>query len=283
MSAPEQGPGGQPRSPFAPADAGQPPDLRPAVESSARWVRVRFGGRIVAESRRTLLLRQYHRDPHLPTGHHLPTYYFPLRDVRREALVAEEAAGADGEVCWFSVRVGDRLARNAAWIVEAPPPSLAPLAGYVSFAWGRMDAWYEEEEQVFVHARDPHKRVDVMASSRHVRVVVAGQTVAESRRPHLLFETSLPTRYYLPPDDVRLDLLDPSGRRTHCPYKGVASYWTVRAGGRVAQDLVWSYQDPIPECPKIKGLMCFFNEHVDLHVDGELQPRPRTPWSSPEK
>ena len=130
-----------------------------------------------------------------------------------------------------------------------------------------------------VHPRDPYHRVDVLNSSRHVKVVIDGTVVAETRRPRLLFETSLPTRYYVPKADVRLDLLEPTDTVTQCPYKGRASYWSVRVGNEVRKDLVWGYPFPIPECSKIENLMCFYNEHVDIYVDGELQERPRTPWS----
>jgi uncharacterized protein (DUF427 family) len=140
-----------------------------------------------------------------------------------------------------------------------------------------MDAWFEEEEQVFEHPRDPYHRVDVIQSSREVRVEIGGKVVAESRRPRLLFETNLPTRYYLPVEDVRMDLLEPTDTTSVCPYKGTASYWRMQAGGR---DVAWSYQDPISECPKIRGLIAFFNERVDaLSVDGELQEKPKTTWS----
>jgi uncharacterized protein (DUF427 family) len=133
--------------------------------------------------------------------------------------------------------------------------------------------------EVFVHAKDPTKRVDVLPSERHVRVEIAGEPVAESRRPHALFETTLPTRWYLPADDVRWDLLEPSDTVTQCPYKGTARYWSVRAGGELYRDVVWSYPDPIPECPRIAGLICFFNEKVDVTVDGVREERPVTPWS----
>jgi uncharacterized protein (DUF427 family) len=106
-------------------------------------------------------------------------------------------------------------------------------------------------------------------SSRHVRVLVNGEAVAETTRPKLLFETGLPTRYYIPPEVVREELLVPSDTNTQCPYKGVASYWSVDAGGGRVEDLVWSYQEPIPEAGKIRGHLCFFNERVDLEVDGE--------------
>jgi uncharacterized protein (DUF427 family) len=153
------------------------------------------------------------------------------------------------------------------------------LEGYIALYWHKMDNWFEEEEEVFVHARDPYKRVDAMPSSRQVRVVVDGVTVAETERPVLLFETTLPTRYYIPVADVHMDYLTPTDSHTRCPYKGIASYWSVSAGDKVYKDLVWSYLDPIPECPKIKGLLSFFNEKVDLYVDGELQERPKSYWS----
>src|SRR5262245_21765606 len=125
-----------------------------------------------------------------------------------------------------------------------------------------MDAWYEEDDEIFVHPRDPHHRVDVLHSSRHVQVVALGEMVADSRRPSLLFETGLPTRYYIPRADVRMSLLVPSDSHTQCPYKGIASYYSVRVGNRLARDLAWTYRFPIPECPKIEDLVCFYNEQV---------------------
>jgi uncharacterized protein (DUF427 family) len=121
--------------------------------------------------------------------------------------------------------------------------------------------------------------VDILASSRHVRVEVDGVTVADSVRPRILFETGLPPRYYLPLPDVRTELLTPSGTRTHCPYKGTAGYWSVDTGHGTRPDLAWIYRSPLPESQKIAGLACFYNEKVDLYVDGELQERPRSPFS----
>jgi uncharacterized protein (DUF427 family) len=145
-----------------------------------------------------------------------------------------------------------------------------------------MDAWFEEDDEVYVHARDPYKRVDVLHSSRPVRVVVGGEVVAETRRPWLLFETGLPTRYYLSKADVRMDWLVPSDTETRCPYKGLASYYSVLIGSTLVRDIAWCYRHPIPECSKIENLICFFNERVDLYVDAALQPKPRTRWSPPE-
>jgi uncharacterized protein (DUF427 family) len=127
--------------------------------------------------------------------------------------------------------------------------------------------------------RSSNHRVDVLKSSRHVKVSVSGEVVAETERPKILFETGLPPRYYIPPEDVREEALVPSNKETQCPYKGVASYYSVEAGSRRMEDLVWYYLEPIPEAAKIKGHLAFFNEKVDLEVDGEEQERPQTQWS----
>jgi uncharacterized protein (DUF427 family) len=142
-----------------------------------------------------------------------------------------------------------------------------------------IDHWFEEAEEVFVHPRDPYHRHDILDSSRHVKVSVNGEVLAETERPKVLFETGLPLRYYIPPEDVREEALLRSEKTTRFPYKGVASYWSVEVGGDRVEDLIWSYQDPIPEAAKIKGLLAFFNEKVDLEVDGEVQERPKTQWS----
>lgn len=241
----------------------------PNAERSERWVRVRFGGLTVADSKHPVLLLQYGPGA-------LPTYFFARGDVRTDLL--SDPQERDGRR-FFTVRAGDRVAPQAAWVYVSPPPGLELLDGHITFDWEAADAWLEEDEQVFTHARDPHKRVDVMESSRRVEVSVAGEVIADTRRPRLLFETHLPTRYYLPREDVRLDLLLPSPSITRCPYKGIATYWSVRAGGDIHEDLAWTYEDPIPENPKIRELIAFFNERVDLRVDGEPLTRPSTPWS----
>ena len=249
---------------------------QPFVEASPRRVRVKFGGTVIADSKRPLLLAQY--GPGQFPGY-LPTYYFPQEDVRMDALVTTAPIREDDVVSYRTIHIGDHVANDAAWIVLNPTADFARLHNYVSFNWDTMEAWYEEEEEVFVHARDPHGRVDVLASARHVRVMVAGEIVAETHRPYLLFETGLPTRYYIPGEDVRMDLLARTTHTSRCPYKGIADYWSVMVGDQVVENIVWSYTKPIPENPKIKDLFCFFNERVDLYVDGELQPRPLTPWS----
>jgi uncharacterized protein (DUF427 family) len=241
-------------------------------EGSPRWVRVQFNGETVADSKRVKLLHE---------SGHLPVYYFPEEDIRMDLLQESEhrtSCPFKGEASYWSVRVGNKVAENTAWSYPEPVESCPPIAGYLAFYWPMMDHWYEEDEEVFVHPRDPYHRVDILESSRHVRVSLNGEILAETERPKILFEAGLPARYYIPPEDVRQDVLLKSEKTTRCPYKGVASYWSVEVGGERVEDLVWSYQDPIPEAAKIKGLLSFFNESVDLEVDGEEQERPKTQW-----
>jgi len=237
-------------------------------ESSPRWVRVQFGGEFIADTRQALLVWNFN---------HIPVYFFPRADVR-EAFLAPTGR-SHPERTTYHVTVNGRTAENAAYRYTNPEGEREVLKEYVAFRWNKMDTWYEEAEQVFVHARDPHTRVDVVESTRHVQIVVDGVTVADTTRPFLLFETNLPTRYYIPREDVRMELLTPSDSHTQCPYKGIASYYSVNVGDRTLHDLAWYYPDPIAEQPKIKDLLAFYNEKVDIYVDGELEPRPRTFWS----
>jgi len=139
--------------------------------------------------------------------------------------------------------------------------------------------WLEEDEPVYGHPRDPYTRIDALRSSRHVRVELDGVLLAESTRPTILFETGLPARYYLPLSDVRMELLEPSDNRTLCPYKGWASYWHLVVDGKRYEDYVWTYRTPLPESQQIIGLACFYNEKVDLIVDGRRIDRPKTKFS----
>ena len=250
------------------------PDYRIAFERSPRRVRVQFNGEWVADSTAAHLLFE---------TRHLPIYYFPRADVRMDLLRATEHhtyCPYKSTASYWSIAVGDRLSENAVWGYPEPFAEVAAIANYVAFYWDRVDHWFEEDDEIFVHARDPYKRVDVVNSSRRVTVIVGGETVADTTRARFLFETRLPARYYIPPEDVRMDLLVPSEKITACPYKGTARYHSVKIADRIFPDIVWSYPEPIPECPKIKGSLCFFNEHVDeILLDGVALPRPVTPWS----
>ncbi len=238
-------------------------------------MRVIFAATFIADTKRALLVWE----PPRPT----PVYYFPKEDVRASVLVPsshKRPSPTMGEASYWDVHVDDRVAPSAAWTYLSSPPGTPDVSAYVAFKWDMMDAWFEEDDEVFVHPRDPHHRVDVMNSSRHVRVEIAGVTVADSKRPRLLFETSLPVRYYLPKQDVRMELLTPSATVTHCPYKGTTVHWHFDKSGERIDDVAWTYHLPTPTCEKIADLLAFYNERVDaVYVDDELQPVPLTPWS----
>lgn len=240
------------------------------VEHGAKRVRAVLGGEVVAD---TTNVRLVWEKPHYPT------YYFPAADVRADALAdtGETRERPAGTAHQFDVHAGGRTAPGAAQRFDDSPVAL--LAGTVRLSWQAMDAWFEEDEEVYVHPRDPYTRVDVLQSSRHVRVEVDGVTVADSHQPRMLFETGLPPRFYLPKTDVRMDLLSPTDTATRCPYKGTASYYAVRGGAGRRDDLAWWYQHPTLEASKVAGYVCFYDEQVDTYVDGELRPRPETPFS----
>jgi uncharacterized protein (DUF427 family) len=240
------------------------------VEQGAKRVRAYLAGRLVADTKRPFLVWE------IP---YYPAYYVPLADVVAdlEPTGKTEHSPSRGEAQILDVRVPGATSGSAA--KRYPDSPLEPLRDLVRLEWAAMDEWLEEDEPVYTHPRDPYKRVDILASSRHVRVEVDGVTVADSARSHILYETGLPPRYYLPLPDVRTELLSASDTVSHCPYKGTAGYWSVDTGHGVRQDLVWIYRSPLPESQKVAGLACFYNEKVDLYVDGELQDRPRSPFS----
>ena len=206
------------------------------TSQSPRQVRVVFGGETIAESKRVQLLRE---------DGVLPVYYFPRQDVRMNLLLPTEHKSScpyKGEASYWTARSGARVAENAAWSYVNPLPEAVGIRECIAFYWNQMDAWYEEEEQVFAHARDPYKRVDVLPSSRHVRIVLGGLTIVDTRRPQLVLETGMPIRYYIPEQDVQMELLEPTETTTRCAYKGKATYWSATIGERVFKNIVWSYR-----------------------------------------
>lgn len=221
---------------------------------------------MLADSRRALLLVWYGPG-------RLPTYVLPEGDVRTDLL----SPGGDG--AFDAVLPDGTVLAGVARRMDGLGGRLRAAAGGWTFAWDGRVRWFEEATEVFVHPRDPRHRVDALASDRHVVVEVDGEVLADTTRPVALFETSLPVRWYLPREDVRTEALEPSDLVTRCPYKGTTTFFGVRAGGKLRADLAWSYPDPLAECSAITGRVCFFNEHVDLIVDGERVPRPFTPWS----
>jgi uncharacterized protein (DUF427 family) len=257
----------RPEAPEPSTNGGSPPGRRGQVrvERGAKRVRAYLGGAVVVDSITPLLVWE---------APYYPTYYF---DVRAD-LVAD--CGADlhspsrGDGQTLSVLAGGSRALGAAARYEDSP--IDELCGTVRLQWDAMEAWFEEDEQVYTHPRDPYTRVDILASSRSVKVLLDGLVLADSTSPRLLFETGLPTRYYLPRTHARMDLLEHSPTVTHCPYKGRAETWNVRSGETLHEDLAWSYPAPLPESQKVAGLIAFYDEKLDIEVDGVLQERPRT-------
>ena len=231
-------------------------------EDFPRRVRAVLGGEVVADSENAKMLHE--------TGH-LPLYYFPYEDVNWELLEKTDHTTHcpfKGDAAYWSVKAGDREAENAVWGYPEPLEQSPWLAGYVSIYFDAMDRWMEEDEEVTVHPRDPYHRIDVRESSRHVKIMVGGETVAETDRPMVLFETGLPPRYYVPPEDVKGELLEESDTRTHCPYKGAASYRSVAVNGDKVEDAAFFYPEPLPEAEKVEGYLCFLGDGVETEVAG---------------
>lgn len=206
-----------------------------------------------------------------------PQYYIPLADVAAGLLVDEghQQRLRRGTVQLHGLQVGDISRPYAARVHTAE--SLPGLSGMVRFEWDSLDAWFEEDERVFVHPRNPYTRVDAVRSTRTVRVELDGLVLAESASPVMVFETGLPTRYYLNRTQVDLRHFQVSDTRTECPYKGRTSeYWSVVAGAAVHPDLAWSYQFPTVALLPIAGLIAFYNEKVDIFLDGSALQRPVT-------
>lgn len=232
---------------------------RVRVEPGAKRIRAYLGGRVVADTMHPLLVWE---------KPYYPAYYVPAEDVRAELVPTGEAAHSPsrGDAEHADVRVGDTTAPGGAQVVTSSP--IDELQGHVRLDWSAMDAWFEEDEQVYTHPRDPYTRVDILASSRRARVLHGDVVLANSVHTHALFETGLPTRWYFPKVDVRMDLLEPSPSVTHCPYKGQAAYYSLRAGDAAIDDVAWWYPSPLPESAKIAGMVAFYPDRVMLEVEG---------------
>jgi uncharacterized protein (DUF427 family) len=246
------------------------------VELGAKRVRAYVAGVAIADTVRPLYVWE---------TPFYPSYYLPAADVRTDLLDRTSTvthSPSRGDAVHFTVRVDRDERVDAAWQYGASP--IEELRDHIRFDWDAMDAWFEEDEEVFTHARSPYVRVDILPTSRHVRVELNGIVLADSPRARVLFETGLCPRWYLPKVDVRMDLLVATDKASHCPYKGQAEYWSVRSGDEFAEDeleenVAWSYRTPLPESERIAGYVAFFDERVDLFVDGERQPRPKTRFS----
>ena len=242
-------------------------------EPTEKRVRALIGDEVAVDSTRATLVWEPRRV--------VPSYAVPVDDIRAawELIAAEPVDPPEGilhpgiafaahTAAGEPVTIGGR--DGAGFLLDDER-----LGGHIVLDFGAFDGWLEEDEPIVSHPYDPYHRVDVRRSTRHVRIELDGVVIAESTRPVLLFETSLPLRIYLPREDLRL-ALHPSERRTVCPYKGRASYWSVEVGGELVEDLAWSYEEPLPSVGAIAGLVAFWNERVDVVLDGEPRERPRT-------
>ncbi|WP_220794404.1 DUF427 domain-containing protein [Nocardioides pelophilus] len=247
------------------------------TEPTDKWIRGYVGTTLLVDSKDALLFWEQLRP--------VPAYAFPRADVRTDLLQpsATPRSGRShypphGPVsAWYDVVTEGRVIEHAAWVRDDPK-----ISDRIVLSWepGVIDRWLEEDEEVIVHPRDPHARVEALASSRHVRVSLGGTVLADSHSPVLLFETGLPTRYYLPREDVRLDVLTPTTNRSACPYKGFAEeYWSL-PGVEEGDNVAWSYAAPFRAVERIAGRIAFYNEVVDITVDGAEQIRPRSPFST---
>ena len=238
------------------------------VEAAPRRVRAELGGSVVFDTIRALYVWEWPN---------YPQYYIPLADVDGAVLVDEfhVVRSRRGEARGYGLRVGELTRAKAAKVYGAG--ARAGLESTVRFEWEALDAWFEEDEQVFVHPRNPYTRVDALRSTRHVRVELDGVVLAESSSPVMVFETGLPTRYYFDRAAVDFTHLVATQTQTSCPYKGNTSgYWSVRVGSEVRSDLAWAYDFPTRQLQPIAGLIAFYNEKVDVSVDGVPLERPTT-------
>jgi uncharacterized protein (DUF427 family) len=230
-----------------------------------RRVRGFKDGELVVDSKRVHMLHE---------SRHLPVWYFPREDVRVELLRETEHTTHcpwKGDSRYYALDDVEK----AAWTYPEPIAGMERLRDLVAFHFDALDEWLEEDEPVVGHPRDPFHRIDVNRSSRHVKVTLDGQTLAESDRPLALFETGLPPRWYLPREDVNMELLEPSETRTVCAYKGQAATFSSSA----QEDVAWTYAEPAWEVAPIRDRIAFYDEFVDIEVDGESQERPTTPFS----
>lgn len=223
------------------------------VEQGQFRIRALLGGAPVLDTTHPLLVWE---------KPYYPQYYIPREDVLAELFPTGEARADDqlGVAVTYDVVSTAGKAEGGAWQY---PSGAESLRGLVRFDWDSMDSWFAEDEEIFTHPRDPYTRVDILPSSRTVRVELDGVVIAESRKALLLAETGLPMRWYLPKTDVRMDALRPTDKSTHCPYKGQAEYWTISVGGPELRDAVWSYRTPLPESERIAGHLSFWPERSE--------------------
>jgi uncharacterized protein (DUF427 family) len=241
------------------------------VEPVPRRIRAMLGGEVVLDTTAALYVWE---------SPNYPQYYIPVADVKPGVLVDEQHVQKlrRGTARRHGLRAGDISRPGSARVYTGDAAS--GLARTVRFNWDALDAWFEEDEEVFVHPRSPYTRVDALRSTRAARIELEGAVLAESSSPVLVFETGLPTRYYFNRTEVNFEYLLPSATVSSCPYKGqTTGYWSVRAGQSVHPDLAWAYDFPTRQLLPIAGLIAFYNEKVDVTIGGQRLERPVTHFS----
>jgi uncharacterized protein (DUF427 family) len=235
------------------------------IEPAPRRVRGLLAGQVVFDTQRAVYVWEWPN---------YPQYYIPVDDVRPGFLVDENRVQ---QLKRGSARRHGLVAGTVSRPGSARLYTSEPLAGMIRFDWDALDAWFEEDEQIFVHPRNPYVRVDAIRSTRAVRIELEGEVLAESGSPVMVFETGLPTRYYFNRTEVHFSHLQASDTVTRCPYKGTTTgYWSVRIGDGLHTDLAWSYDFPTAALLPIAGLVSFYNEKVDIWVDDIAIERPVT-------
>ena len=252
-----------------PVDYPQGAAARGRIEPAPRRVRGFLGSELVFD---TTAARYVWEVPYYPQ------YYIPRADVRSEFLRDEDHPQhvQFGPSRTFALVGASGTYPSAARVFDEGE---GPVAGLVRFDWAALN-WFEEDEPIYGHPRNPYVRVDALRSHRHVTVELDGVLLADTATPVLLFETGLPTRYYIDRTDIAFEHLVPSDTQTLCPYKGVTSgYWSVRVGDSLQADLAWTYNTPLPAVAPIANMVAFYNERLDITVDGVPLGRPRTHFS----
>ena len=223
---------------------------------------------LIADSRDVLLVRES------PVKIH---YAFPEKDVAMRYLTKREKepeSPSKGRIRFYHLKVGEETREKSAFAYPDQKEGRPDLRGYILFNWNVMDHWYEEEEELFGHPRDPYTRIDVRASSRHVVVEAGGTVIADTKQPRLLMETGLPVRYYIPNEDINWDYLVPSEKTTVCPYKGRSTYWSIQVNGNAYRDTAWAYPEPLQDAERVRDTVCFQQENLTVYVDGEVEQTP---------
>ena len=229
------------------------------AEPLRRRMHVELAGRTVVSSDHAVLLFEPGR---------YPVAYFPLSDFTQGMLTPSEHRTTHpqlGDTAWFEVCNPRRRAARAAWQHVALPEHAVILEGKAALAWATMDGFYEEDERILGHAADPYHRIDTRRSSRHLIVRVGEHIVANTRSPIVLYESGFAPRWYVPRADVDADALTLTSLQTFCPYKGIASYYTIDG----AKNAAWSYRAPLESMAVIGDLVSFEPDRVEVTIDGE--------------